>query len=327
MSQDRRKIQNFLDDLKQEPWLGEQREWWPDYLFHFTAIENAVSILNSGFLFSRDEVERRRIDFTDSASSKIISQTDATLTDYVRLYFRPRTPTTYHMEGFKPLGQLFQGAHCPVPVYFLFDMREIITLRDTRFSNGNLASRMISIFASADEFIRLPFEAIYEEEKRHITTPKQAEVIHPKKIPLDYLKHIVCRSQAEYETLRNLLSSDDWKRWESKVCVRNPHSSRTIFHKLWLHIGHVSLAQKSIEINFISPSVPNYYGPFKISCYIQDILTGESHWLKREYADIVAELDDAKFWDFSDKNISNYIIKVFINDNLAYTRRSDDIPF
>lgn len=133
-----REILAFLDKLKQAPWLGEQRKRWPDFLFHFTDIRNAVSILNSGFLFSRDEARRRGIVFISSASSQVISRTAPAIKDSVRFYFRPETPTTYHMEGFKPLNQRYEDAHCPVPIYFLFDMREIITLRDTRFSNGNL---------------------------------------------------------------------------------------------------------------------------------------------------------------------------------------------
>ena len=122
MSQDHKKpdsqgFLDFLDELKQEPWLGEQRRPWPDFLFHFTAIENVVSILKHGLL-SRAEARRQGIDFASSASSKIIGQTDATLTDYVRLYFRPRTPTTYRMEGFKPLGQLFSRRSLPCSCIF-----------------------------------------------------------------------------------------------------------------------------------------------------------------------------------------------------------------
>ena len=214
-------------------------------------------------------------------------------------------------------------------------MREIITLGDTRFSNRNLASGMTSIFTSADQFTQLPFKDIYhnhslhsysDENKQYITTTKQAEVIYPKRISLDHLKFIYCRSQAEYETLRNLLPPDVWERWHDKIEV---NERGKLFSKEWLHIKTVTLTKESADIHFHLPKKREYYGPFKISCHMQDTSTGESHWLKREYADIVAELDDAKFWDFSDKfdKINNYVVEVFIDDNLAYTRRSDDIPF
>ena len=326
---DSQKFLAFLDELKQEPRIGN-RKWWVDFLFHFTDIKNAVSILNSGFLFSRDEVERQRIDFADSASSEIIDQTDATLTDYVRFYFRPRTPTQYRNEGFRPLNQLFQGAHCPVPIYFLFDMGEIISLNATRFSDGNLASSRSSIFCSADEFIRLPFEDIYEEGKWYITTPKQAEVIYPKRISLDYLKYICCRSQAEYETLYNLLPPVVWNRWKSKVRIRNPH---LLFHKRWLHIEEVGLKKESIDVNFNLPNENERqcHGSFKIRVDIEDQQTNNSYYFEQEYISIVAELTNESLnLDLSGINISNYTAVVSIDGNLAYLGRYaeiDGIPF
>ena len=322
----------FLDELKQAPWIGN-RKWWVDFLFHFTDIKNAVSILNSGFLFSRDDVERRRIDFTDSASSEIIDRTDATLTDYVRFYFRPRTPTQYRNEGFKPPKKEGQAAHCPVPIYFLFDIREIISLNDTCFSNGSLARREHNLFTTADEFTQLPFEDIYHdtwftpEDKNRIINTRHAEVIYPKRISLDYLKYICCRSQAEYETLYNLLSPVVWNRWESKVRTRNPH---LLFNQKWLYIKDVTLEKESIHINFNRPSNTCFYGPFKIRVDITDLWTGELYRFEQKYLDIVAELENTRLnLDLSGINISEYVVRISIDDNLAYLGeyRDDNIPF
>lgn len=326
----------FLDELKQAPWIGN-RKWWVDFLFHFTDIKNAVSVLNSGFLFSRDEVERRRIGFTDSASSEIIDRTDATLTDYVRFYFRPRTPTQYRNEGFRPLNQLFQGAHCPVPIYFLFDIREIISLNDTRFSSGSLARREHNLFTTADKFTQLPFRNIYHntsfspENRERIINARHAEVIYPKRISLDYLKYICCRSQAEYETLYNLLSPSPvvWNRWKSKVRIRHPH---LLFHKRWLHVEEVGLKKESIDINFNLPdeNERKYHGPFKIRVDIKDQLMSKTYYFEKEYIDIVSEFTNARLNPSFGKKLSNYTARVSIDGNLAYLGRYaeiDDIPF
>ena len=220
------KIWLFLDELKQEAWLGEQRKRWPDFLFHFTDIRNAASILKHDFLLSRAEARRQGIDFASSASSKIINWTAPAIKDSVRFYFRPETPTTYHMEGFKPPNKRYEDAHCPVPIYFLFDMREIISLNATHFSTGNLARRGCRLFRTADEFISLPFRDIYHntpynpEDRDRYVNASQAEVIYPKRISLDHLKFIYCRSSAERETLQNLLPPAVWKRWETKVIVK-----------------------------------------------------------------------------------------------------------
>lgn len=38
--------------------LGPLR-WWPRYVYHFTDVHNAASIIRSGHLYSRAEAERR----------------------------------------------------------------------------------------------------------------------------------------------------------------------------------------------------------------------------------------------------------------------------
>ena len=267
------KILAFLDELKQEPWLGEQRRRWPDFCFHFTDIRNAVSILKHNSLLSRAEARRQGINFASSASSKIISWTAPAIKDSVRFYFRPETPTTYRMEGFKPPNKRYEDAHCPVPIYFLFDMREIISLNATRFSAGSLARGEYRLFTTADEFIQLPFRDIYhntpyspEDKDRYVNT-NQAEVIYPRIISLEHLKYIYCRSSAERETLQNLLPLDIWKRWETKVIV---NKKGKLFSKKWLYIEDVTLTNRSIAVDFHLPKEREYYGPFKIRVDLTD---------------------------------------------------------
>ena len=137
---DSRRIARFLANLKKADWLGTARGWWPDYLFHFTDIQNAVSILKTGALFSRLEAQNRNLMDTDNASQEILGSTDNEWKDHVRLYFRPRTPTQYRNEGFRPQEQRWQGAHCPVPIYFLFDSRAVLSHVDSQFTDGNLAA-------------------------------------------------------------------------------------------------------------------------------------------------------------------------------------------
>ena len=59
------RILRHLEALKQTAWLGEARAWWPNYLFHFTDLENAAAILEEGKLLARS----RRAMLTDSASA------------------------------------------------------------------------------------------------------------------------------------------------------------------------------------------------------------------------------------------------------------------
>lgn len=134
-----RRIWRFLDRLKKEAWLGTN-SWWPGYLFHFTDIQNAVSILKEGALINRNEAQARGLMITDNASPEIIANTADELKNYVRLYFRPRTPTQASNEGFRPPQQRDYNAHCPVPVYFIFDSKDVLARPDVCFTAGSLAT-------------------------------------------------------------------------------------------------------------------------------------------------------------------------------------------
>ena len=40
------KIVAHIEELKKQRWLAKSQSWWPDHLFHFTDLLNAVNILN-----------------------------------------------------------------------------------------------------------------------------------------------------------------------------------------------------------------------------------------------------------------------------------------
>lgn len=138
---DSRRIKTCLSNLKKADWLGTARRWWPDFLFHVTDIQNAVSVLRMAALLSRHEAENLDVMTTDNASPGVIARTDEKWRDYVRLYFRPRTPTQYRNEGIRPTNRIELNAHCPVPIFFLFDSFSILSRDDSRFSYGNLARK------------------------------------------------------------------------------------------------------------------------------------------------------------------------------------------
>ena len=329
---DAQKILDVLDGLKRQAWLGD-RKVWVDYLFHFTRLENAASVLENGFLYSRTELERQNIAFSDSASSQVIQHTNTEFADQVRFYFRPLTPTTYHMEGFRPVGKRFHDAHSPMPVYLLFDIREIVSHNETRFSNGNLASEYSSLFISGDDFAQLPFNDIYHEgpphyeERRYITRTKQAEIIYPKKILLDHLKYVYCRSQAEKETLKNLLTPALWLEWGSKVLV--PRNPRELFQMHCLHVSEVALAKESISFDLHTPTEPAWCGPFSVKVTVIDRTNGQIHIpYQRRFTNIVKDLPGLRLnVDLSKINSEDYTAKATIDDELAYRGQYDEIPF
>ncbi len=236
--------------------LDQSRRWWTNYVFHFTAVENAVKILKSGSLLSRKQVDKEDSNFVDSASPEIIGQTEERWKDFVRFYFRPRTPTLYHNEGFRPTKSQTLHAHCPIPIYLLFDFHSVITLADSEFSIGTLAGHTTQTYKTAEDFANFPFDYIYHdnwftpEDRNCIISARQAEVIYPQRINLQYLKLICCRSQAEYETLRNLLSTQIWNDWKDRIKVIG---HQPVFFKKWLYIDQITLRDDNVILKFNLP--------------------------------------------------------------------------
>lgn len=195
--QNARLIRQYLATLKKQGWMGTARSWWPDHVFHVTDILNAVQILREGALLSRTEALARELMETDNASPQIISQTEDRWKDYVRLYLRPRTPTHYQSEGFRPADLRSYDAHCPVPVCLLFDSYSVLSRSDTQFTDGNLASSP-NVYSEASDLQKIPFEYVYHdsrfepEERDKIIFHRNAEVIVPGELDLGSLRFIGC---------------------------------------------------------------------------------------------------------------------------------------
>jgi hypothetical protein len=194
----REKILQHIEYLIDQSWLTDSQKFWPRFLFHFTNITNAKDILADGFLFSRAQLQKSGKLITDIASPEIIKSTADKWKSFVRLYFRPLTPMQYSIEGFRSKVNIKYDAHCPVPVIFVFDAKEILTLQPTRFSNGNLRAEGVQVSDSADFYLSLPFKMIYHDaslqhlsdgEKRSVIFHRHAEVIIPGSLALSNLSH------------------------------------------------------------------------------------------------------------------------------------------
>ncbi len=118
-----------------KPWYP-YRSKWPSRLFHHAPIENAVKILTDGNLRSREDPENMK-DKDVAAPGVIVARTHAH--NSARLYFRPRTPTQYHIEGIRKSGECSYGndAHAPVLVMMVFDSRSVLSIPTIKFCDRN----------------------------------------------------------------------------------------------------------------------------------------------------------------------------------------------
>lgn len=195
------------------------RRHWPSHLYHHAPLENAVCILLDGCLRSRNDPENQRT--RDVAAPGVIAARDHAH-DSVRLYFRPKTPTQWHIEGIRKPRECQYGedAHAPVLVMFLLDARSVLTLPDIRFSDKNMQIADTAPGSDQAYFAQIPFAKVYSEGSaggdRTFTEARCAEALTPSPLNLDgILRGIYLRSEPEKETLLHMLGDRraDWERY------------------------------------------------------------------------------------------------------------------
>lgn len=224
-------IARWTDELRRRPFYPH-RVHWPSLLFHHAPVQNAVSIIQSGEIRSRRQTQGQRP--LDVAGAGVIDHRQRAH-DFSRLYFRPRTPTQYHIEGIRRPNECQYGpaAHAPVLVMFALEARSILTMPTTRFSDINMQRDDARDGHNDAFFATIDFNKVYHEGNfggdASIGNHRAAEVLcHSPLILADHLKWIVCRSEAERETLihmagpagralrRNIVTSDDGKVFEKR---------------------------------------------------------------------------------------------------------------
>ena len=326
--QDAKEIRAHIDALKKAKWLGSARSWWPSYLFHFTDIQNAVNILTMGELLSRAEAQASGQIVTNGASPEVISQTEDQWKDYVRLYFRPRTPTQFRNEGFRPVSQQeLGGAHCPVPIYLLFDSAAILSRQDALFSEGNLAAQGVQPYGDAESFKQIPFEQVYHDtwfdllDRVTVVFHRNAEVIVPKRLDLSSLQFVWCRSQAEYDTLLYLLPPNTRTRWVRQIGV---DMRMNLFFKRWTFVEGAELNTTGFSFQFSKGTQTP--GPFRARVTINETITNDKYeWENDNYqANEVLRVGLSKL-----NAPQDYSVRLFLDDQLAFAGRyrEDVLPF
>jgi hypothetical protein len=259
-------LKAFLDELRAADWLGTSRQWWPKYLFHFTDVHNAASILNTGWLYSRNEAERLGLMSVDNASVSVLTNTPPAVKEYARLYWRPRTPTQFRNEGVRPRAER-TDAHCPVPVYLLFDALTVLADPSTCWCDGTLAghSHVPLMSQDVDDLRLFPFHLIYHDSairdgggRSEIIRWRHAEVVAPTRLTLDGLRYVVCRSEAERETLLSLLTASKAASVEQKLLV---DSRLDLFFRRWVYVVRVEKGSSSFQAEWSAAEVA---GPFHV---------------------------------------------------------------
>ncbi len=171
-------------------------------IYHFTTIENLMSILERGFIYSRSKVNALRKaddgfysdDYVDYMDEKRLDG----LCDYINLSVS--RPNWYLMNSYSKKIELADFEWCIIEL-----TTESLSLADTLFSVGNAASSVSKKYGVTSGL--KAFDAMFQEEvittrKKYtrfrlpdnFTTDIQAEALVKDQIAIDKIKHIYLAS-------------------------------------------------------------------------------------------------------------------------------------
>lgn len=149
------------------------------YIYHFTHLFNAIEVIKSRKILSRDRVEELGLLKFDSAGSVVTRSNLAH--PYARFYFRPCTPTQYYNEALGADSQLgyynkrgeWKSKYpkaiglglpkCPIPVFFRFDIEEVLAQMPELcfYSDRNMQSNNPNVYAVMAHPNHLGVEELY----------------------------------------------------------------------------------------------------------------------------------------------------------------------
>lgn len=237
------------------------RKWWPTYFYHYTDINNAISIIDTEWILGRLQAESQHLVKTDAASQNVLNITSNTVKSSGRLYFRPLTPTQYNNEGYRPpfarkIG--LEDACCPVPIFFLLDAEKTLSLPNVQISERGGAGQAQLIEATPENYASLTFNKIYHhgphEHGSDISQYRRSEVLLEGGFPLSgTLARIICRSPAERQTLLHLLSVRNphrYAKYRDIITCALPDVKRQLYFMQGVYIEEVKILDSSIYIRF-----------------------------------------------------------------------------
>lgn len=301
------------------------RRNWPPRLFRHEPLENITRILNSGQLLSRHDATGQATGIPlDIAPAEIIGASDAAWQS-VRLYFRPKNPTQWNIEGIREPVNFYYGKHAPMLFMMLFNSEKVLTSPGVSFSDGNMQGCMPNVYSDDDGFRQLDFLKIYHDSafephmRDAIISARCSEVLVPSPLNLaGSLEAIVCRSAAERQTLLYQLGGS----FASADRIRIANEAG-IFFGDYAYVETVDVARDGVHVKFHSPRLGIQTGDVTVRAHS---FANPAH--SRDWN--VPMIDLAKEWHFqTELPYDEYVILIHVRNCLAYkaTATISDLPF
>lgn len=148
-------------------------------VYHFSHLFNAIEIIKNRKIMSRNKAEETKSLKFDAAGSVVHRTSKAH--PFARFYYRPKSPTQFYNECLgwddtlltnwrKPKSYYSKACDlhlpkCPMPVFFEFDIREIIAKMPDKcyYSNGNLQTNAALVYKVDDDPTRIRTKYLYND--------------------------------------------------------------------------------------------------------------------------------------------------------------------
>lgn len=186
--------------------------------YHFTHMDNAIKIIRAMKLQSRNNADGN---FSNSAGSNVYRTNKAH--KYARFYFAPKSPTQFYNECLgKDIssGKYYSKAYnlglpkCPLPVFFVFDIEELLTVMPDLcyYSNGNMQKDSSRCFKVIEDPDRIKAKEIYINSYDTFDE-RQQEFLVEGELDFSKLKNveIACYDSYQEQLLKNELKGTKWE--------------------------------------------------------------------------------------------------------------------
>ncbi|CAF3404523.1 unnamed protein product [Rotaria sp. Silwood1] len=148
--------------------LDAQDSKWTVYVYHFTHLENAATIVSERKLKAREQLTSSA--FKDSAAENVIKSTRTDAKNYARFYFRPLTPTqccNENLDSSELIERLGNKHMCPVPIFFRFNLRALLAIENLswKVSLGNVTSHHTEFNETREIVEKFDFQYDYADSR------------------------------------------------------------------------------------------------------------------------------------------------------------------
>lgn len=223
-------------------------------IYHFTHLFNAIDIIQSRKILSRNKAEGK---FANAAGSLV--ERRSTAHDFARFYFRTQTPTQFYNEclgmdsesgflkecGYRDGSRWIHNSKwktyypeaknlglpkCPMPVFFKFDLKEVIRKMPNRcfYSTGNMQTNWAKVQKVSENPHSINTKYLYSDvsDYENYKQYSQQEFLIEEEFDFSHLDsfEIICYDENQASLLKSQLGED-------QICEKINSDDGSIFHR------------------------------------------------------------------------------------------------